>query len=190
VLVGLMIERATGHSLEHELDERIVRPLRLRDTSFPTRRAELPEPAARGYSLDLSPDGRPLPGTLRDRTRYSPSFAWASGNGVSSVRDLARFYRALLGGRLLTPELRREALRAVDTGQPGRGYGLGIERYDTPDGPFAGHDGDIVGFSVRVRSTLDGRHQAIVAVNAKFAPEAVEPALDAALEAAVHEAVR
>jgi hypothetical protein len=45
-----------------------------------------------------------------------------------------------------------------------------------------GHDGDVVGFSVRVCSSLDGRRQAIVAGNAKFAPEAVgQPAVDAAV---------
>ena len=73
----------------------------------------------------------------------------------------------------------------VATGRPGRRYGLGIERFDTARGPLVGHDGDVVGFSVRVRSSPDGRRQAIVAVNAKFAPEAVGPAVDAALDAAV-----
>ncbi|HYH89112.1 MAG TPA: serine hydrolase domain-containing protein [Solirubrobacteraceae bacterium] len=115
VLAGLMIERATGHTLAHELERRIVRPLRLRDTSFPVRSSAL---GARGYSLELGPDG-PIAGTRRDMTDYSPSFAWAGGNGVSTVRDVARFYRALLRGRLLAPRLLRQALAGVDTGKPG-----------------------------------------------------------------------
>ena len=184
-----MIERATGRSLERELADRILRPLRLRHTSFPVRTAALPAPASHGYSLDLDAHGRPQPGRLRDVSRYSPSFGWGSANGVSDVRDLARFYRALLDGRLLSPRLRQEALTTVDTGHPGRRYGLGVERLRTPMGTLAGHDGDIVGFSVRIRSSLDGRRQAIVAVNAKFAPGAVDPALDAALDATVRAAL-
>ncbi len=185
VLAALMIERASGHSLERELADRILRPLHLHHTSFPVRAAALPAPASRGYSLDLDGQGRPQPGRLRDVSEYSPSFGWGSGNGVSTVRDLARFYRALLDGRLLSPSLRQEALTTVDTGRPGRRYGLGVEQLLTPRGTLVGHDGDIVGFSVRVRSSMDGRQQAIVAVNAKFAPEAVDPALDAALDATV-----
>ena len=119
VLAGLMIERATGRRLGRELERRIVRPLRLRDTSFPVRGARLGRDAARGYSLDVGPQG-PIDGPLRDVTRYSPSFAWASGNGVSTVRDVARFYRGLLRGRLLSPRLLRAALETVSTGRPGR----------------------------------------------------------------------
>lgn len=185
VLAALMIERATGRSLEREITERIMRPLRLGHTSFPVREASLRPPFARGYSLAVDATGRPIPGDLREFSRYSPSFAWASGNGVSTVADVARFYAAVLDGRLLSRELRRQALTTVPTGRPDRRYGLGIERYGTRQGSLVGHDGDIVGFSVRVRSTPDGRRQAIVATNAKFAPEAVDSALDTALEAAI-----
>jgi len=156
VLTGLMIERATGRSLECELAERIVRPLGLRHTSFPVREARPGPRAAHGYSLDLDPSGQPVEGTLRDLTTYSPSFAWASGNGVSTVGDVARFYRALLGGELLTPDLMREALRAVPTGRPGRSYGLGLNIGDSLHGTLIGHDGDIAASrSWRSRAATD-----------------------------------
>ena len=184
VLAGLMIERATGRRLGRELERRIVRPLRLRDTSFPVRAARLGRDAARGYSLDVGPQG-PIDGPLRDVTRYSPSFAWASGNGVSTVRDVARFYRGLLRGRLLSPRLLRAALETVSTGRPGRRYGLGLNVDRTPRGTLVGHDGDIPGFSVQARSSRDGRRQAVLAVNVKFGPPAVDDALDAAMDSAL-----
>jgi D-alanyl-D-alanine carboxypeptidase len=187
VLVGLMIERATGDSLEHELERRILRPLRLRDTGFPVRAAGLGRGAARGYSLDVGPDG-PIAGPLRDVTRYSPSFAWAAGNGVSTLRDVARFYRALLRGRLLPSRLLHAALTTVPTGNPRRRYGLGLDVYDTPKGTLIGHDGDMPGFSVKALSSRDGRVQAVVATNAKFGPPAVDDAFDAAMDAAVNTA--
>jgi D-alanyl-D-alanine carboxypeptidase len=185
LLAGMMIERVTGHSLRDEIERRIVRPLRLRDTSFPVRATGLGGRAAHGYSLDLGADGRPVAGGLRDVTAYSPSFARASGNGVSSVRDVARFYGALLGGRLLRPRELRRALTTVPAGRPGRRAGLGLELRRTPHGMLAGHDGDILGFSVRALSSRDGRRQAVVAVNVMFAPPAVEEAFDAAMDAAL-----
>jgi D-alanyl-D-alanine carboxypeptidase len=185
LLVGMMIERVTGHRLRDELERRIVRPVHLRDTSFPVRSTGLGGRSARGYSLDLGADGRPVPGGLRDVTAYSPSFAWASGNGVSSVRDVARYYRALLGGRLLRPRELRRALTTVPTGRPGRRAGLGLEVRRTPHGLLAGHDGDILGFSIRALSSRDGRRQAVVAVNVKFAPAAVDDAFDEAMDAAL-----
>jgi D-alanyl-D-alanine carboxypeptidase len=182
----MIIERVTGRSLERELTDRIVRPLGLRHTSVPVRAPRLGRHAARGYSLDLGPDGRPARGTLRDVTIYSPSFAWASGNGVSTLGDAARFYRALLGGELLAPDLLREALAAVPTGRPGRSYGLGLNVRDSPYRTLVGHDGDVPGFSIVALSDRDGRRQAVVAVNMKFAP----PSVDAAFEAAVDAAAR
>ena len=182
VLVGLMIERASGRSLEHELHRRIVRPLHLRHTSFPVEEPSLGRHASRGYTLDLDGSGRPVPGPLRDITTYSPSFAWASGNGVSSVGDVARFFRALLRGRLLAPAQLRQALTTVPTGQEGRRAGLGIEVSDSPYGPLVGHEGDMLGFSTKALSSPDGRRQLVIAVNAKFAPDAVDDAFDAAAD--------
>jgi D-alanyl-D-alanine carboxypeptidase len=183
-LTGMMIEQVTGHSLGDELEDRIARPLGLRHTSFPVRDPGLGRRASRGYSLDVGPGGQPVEGTMRDVTVYSPSFAWASGNGVSTVGDVARFYRALLGGRLLAPGLLREALDAVPTGRPGRGYGLGLNVRDSPYGPLVGHDGDVPGFSIEALSDRHGRRQAVVAVNMKFAAPAVDAAFDEAVDAA------
>ncbi len=185
VLVGLMIEQATGHRLEDELQRRIVEPLGLRHTSFPVRSPRLGGRGARGYSLPLGPDGAPRPGALRDVTRLSPSFAWAAGNGVSTVGDMARLFGALLGGRLLPEAVLDQALTTVPTGRPGRRQGLGLELREGPHGALVGHDGDIPGYSIVVRSSRDGRRQAIVATNVKFATPRVDDALDEALDTAV-----
>jgi D-alanyl-D-alanine carboxypeptidase len=182
-LVGMMIERATGTTLEEELERRIVRPLHLRDTSFPVRETSIGVRAAHGYSLLPGPGG-PVPGTLRDVSRYSPSFAWASGNAISTVHDVARLWRALLGGELLRPQQLRAALETVPTGRQDRQQGLGLSVYDTPHGTLVGGDGDIPGFSVQALSSPGGERQAVVATNVKFGPPAVDDALDAAMDAA------
>jgi D-alanyl-D-alanine carboxypeptidase len=42
------------------------------------------------------------PARLVDVTAMDTSWGWAAGAMVSTTADLARFYRALLGGQLLT----------------------------------------------------------------------------------------
>jgi D-alanyl-D-alanine carboxypeptidase len=91
ILLGLIVEAATGNTLGQELDRRILRPLGLHDTYFPVNAAGLPSPKSRGYSVPLSPQGQLLAGPLLDVTIYNPSFAWAAGALISTFADLTRF---------------------------------------------------------------------------------------------------
>ena len=187
VLAGLIIEAVTGHSLGDELRRRIFRPLRLRDTSFPMHSPKPAGPHARGYSLDLDDELVAIEGPLRDVTVYDPSALWAAGNLVSTERDLARFFRALLGGRLLTRAALAEMKRAVEVA-PGIGYGLGLLVVDTPCGTLYGHDGGTPGFGNTMLSSADGSRQAGVMVNAEDAPAAVSEPRERALRQAIREA--
>ena len=141
-LIGLMIERVTGDTPRARARSADRAPAGAAAHELPRPLIGLGRHASRGYSLDFGPDG-PVAGTLRDLTDYSPSFAWAGGNGISTVRDVARFYRSLLRGRLLAPRLLRQALAGVETGRPGRRYGFGLELRDTPYGTLVGHEGDV-----------------------------------------------
>jgi D-alanyl-D-alanine carboxypeptidase len=138
-LLGLIIDRLTGRSWRHEITRRVVRPLRLTHTS-------LPAPG------DLSIDGAhahgyfPLDGKLVDLTRLDPSIAGAAGGSalVTTVQDLARFWDALLKGRLFR---HRATLKQMLTfgptpGEVTAGYGLGVEQYALPGGiALIGHLG-------------------------------------------------
>jgi CubicO group peptidase (beta-lactamase class C family) len=137
-VAGLLIERVTGTSVARQLQRRLIRPLGMRHTWFPTDTAALPPPRLRGYMpLDDQP-----PLVDADITRFNPSFFWASGALVSNVDDLDRFYDALFDGRLLPRRLLAEMLTPVDTGAPGAAYGLGLEIYTLPCGAVvAGHTG-------------------------------------------------
>ena len=106
MLAGLMIERVTGHRLGQELQRRIFTPLHLRDTSFPVNATVIPGRHPSGYAF--------VDGKLIDVTELNPSGTWAAGNMVSTVSDIARFWRALLGGKLLAPE----QLKAMKTTVP------------------------------------------------------------------------
>jgi D-alanyl-D-alanine carboxypeptidase len=187
VLAGLIVERVTGHRLGRELQRRIFGPLRLRDTSFPTEVPFLVGPHARGYSLQLDDQLNPIEGSLFDITVYNPSLAWGAGNIVSDVDDLARFFRALLGGRLLPAQLLGEMKTPVEIA-PGIGYGLGLFVVDSPCGPLYGHSGGIPGYSNVVFNSADGRRQIALMLNADAAPAAVSEPMDLAISEAIREA--
>jgi D-alanyl-D-alanine carboxypeptidase len=165
VLLGLIVEAATGNRLGQELHRRILRPLGLRDSFFPVNSPGIPGPKSRGYSLPLSPQGQVLNGPLLDITVYNPSWAWAAGNLISTLDDLTRFFRALLGGRLLPPRLLAAMTTTVPTPRPGIDWGLGLMVIERPGGRLLGHDGDIPGYDNIILSTPDGRRQFGVMIN-------------------------
>jgi D-alanyl-D-alanine carboxypeptidase len=179
-LAGLIVQAATGHKLGQELARRIFRPLGLRDTHFPVNRPTIPGRNARGYSIDPFAQE---PGPLLDFTVYNPSLAWAAGALVSTLADLHRFFRALLGGRLLPPRLLAAMTTPIDTGVPGFGYGLGVAVIQTPAGRVIGHDGAIPGFLNIVLSTEDGRRQLGLMMNEELATPAVSEAFNQVLNA-------
>jgi D-alanyl-D-alanine carboxypeptidase len=161
VLLGLIIEKATGTSLRQQLKARIFGPLHLRHTSFPITNPRIAGPHAHGYLLGAGPGGAPL-----DVTGLSPSWAWATGNIVSTVQDVARFYRALLRGRLLPPRLLRAMRTTVDTGQGFR-YGLGLAAVPLPcGGTVWGHQGGLAGYDNWALASRNGDDQAVMMINA------------------------
>jgi D-alanyl-D-alanine carboxypeptidase len=188
LLAGLMIEQASGRRLGGEIRRRILRPLRLDDTSFPISRASLPAPSVRGYSLDHDDRGRPVAGRLRDLTVYNPSAIWAGGNMVSDLDDITRFYRALLGGRLLSAARLAEMKGDGAPWVAGQRYGLGLHVIQTPCGPIFGHTGGVPGFSTFAFVSEDGRRQAGAMMNAEDAPALAGKRFDLAAQAAVREA--
>jgi D-alanyl-D-alanine carboxypeptidase len=169
VLAGLVAEAVTGQSLGDEMARRILRPLGLRHTYFPVDFPLLAGPHARGYSLALDDDLNPIEGPLLDFTVYNPSAIWAAGNLVSNEQDLARFFRALLGGELLPGALLAEMKRPFPV-FPGFGYGLGLFVIDSPCGTVFGHEGGVPGFGNWMLNSGNGSRQFGVMINAEDAP--------------------
>jgi CubicO group peptidase (beta-lactamase class C family) len=125
VLVGLIVERASGQPYASFLTERILAPLGLAATSAG---GPPPEPAARGYR-----DGAPV-------TPFDLAAMAGTGDIWSTAADLARFAAALHAGNLIT----NESLHAMltphapieddDEDLTTTGYGYGMFT-----GTFAGH---------------------------------------------------
>jgi D-alanyl-D-alanine carboxypeptidase len=161
VVLGLVIEAATGNTLEQELRERIFGPLALGATSFPAGTA-IEGRFAHGY---IGPHpGLPIPrGTLLDTSSIlNPSYAWAAGNMVSNAPDVATFFAALLKGTLLPAA----QLAEMKTGSAANeDYGLGLKTTYTACGKAIGHEGDFPGYRNAVWATPKGRRIAVAMVN-------------------------
>jgi len=157
ILLGLVVETATGATIDQALQQRLFQPLALTATSFPTS-TQIDGQRADGY---VGSSTLPRLRSLVDTSIVSPSLGWAAGEIVSTGDDLTSFYAALLGGRLLPPSL----LAAMKTAAPGVEYGLGLLQLDTHCGRVYGHEGDLLGYRTVVYASPDGTRVAIVMVN-------------------------
>jgi len=162
VLLGMIIQAATGHPVGQQLQARIFTPLGLRDTYLPYANPHLRTPYAHGYLL-----GQPGATGPADATVFGPSWAGAAGGIVSTAADLARFYTALLSGKLLPAAQLQQMMTTIPIpmGQ-GVGYGLGVESVPLPCGTAWGHTGDFPGYFGNAFTTTGGSSQAVVLVNA------------------------
>jgi len=160
VLLGLLVERRTGHMLRQEITTRILRPLGLHQTSFRLALVDI-----HGYMPPIR-DGivRARPG--RDTLYDDASWTWGSADLVSTAGDLARFYRALLGGRLLPHQL-LEAMLTPAVDRPNRlEYGFGLAIVRTPCGLAYGHTGNVLGYVSAVWNDRDAHRQVVIVANA------------------------
>ncbi|MEO7634166.1 MAG: serine hydrolase domain-containing protein [Sphingomicrobium sp.] len=93
VILGQVIERATGESMPSLYQRYLLGPSGLRDTKLPAN-AAIQAPALHAYMLDR--------GRYEDSIAWTPSWAWSYGGLTSTVRDLGRWGRIFGRGLLLT----------------------------------------------------------------------------------------
>ncbi len=180
VVLGMLIEKATGHGVAKEYERRIFKPLKLRNTSYVHPGTQIRGLHAHGY---LHPDEAGAP--LVDSTEQTVSWAQSAGAVISNPADLNTFTSALLGGRLLPARLLDAMLTATPTDATNtRFYGLGLRRYDLSCGTSVyGHTGTVQGFYTYAFSTRDGRRSLAAMANTSNRGQA-NTALGGTLEAA------
>ncbi|MFF4381491.1 serine hydrolase domain-containing protein [Kitasatospora sp. NPDC001547] len=157
-LLGMIIEKVTGRGYAQEITARILRPLGLNGTYFPGSATGIRGPHAHGYWT--VPEGpAPEDGSDRDVTVASVTWANSAGELISTLGDLNRFEKALLGGRLLPPALLKEMTTTTPIeveGVPTQlGYGLGLAAWQLSCGQVYGHDGSVPGYSTQLWGSGD-----------------------------------
>ena len=160
IMLGQIAEQASGRPIGDLLRDRIFKPAGLRATSFETD-PRIDGTYAHGYDT-LS--GK----TLRDVSVIDQTWAWSAGAIVSNADDLAHFYRALLQGRLLRPDLLATMQATVPMGAnmpSGFAYGAGIFTTPMPCGIAWGHNGSTPGYMTSVVASRDAARQVVLLIN-------------------------
>ena len=138
-ILGVVVEKTSGQSLDEALRARIFEPLRMRDTHFYLPPAKSDRLAAvYSATADGSLERAPSPGTGVGQGAYleGPRKAFSGGAGLlSTASDYARFLQMLLNGgelegaRILSPKS-VELMTADHLGtlefRDGQGFGLGV----------------------------------------------------------------
>jgi CubicO group peptidase (beta-lactamase class C family) len=135
VLLGLVIEKASGQTFSEFLRQRIFEPLGMRNTVAHVESRTVVPHRAFGYSHE---NGKWV------RTDQSPTSATLGDGGIySSIDDLVRWDAALYDDRLLRPESLAAAFApATPTDDPEIAYGFGWRI----TGETLWHSGESIGF--------------------------------------------
>ncbi|MBV6622956.1 MAG: serine hydrolase [Rivularia sp. (in: Bacteria)] len=157
LLLGMLIEAATGNSYQDEVNRLILEPLGLDNTYFVGD--DIPdERFVRGYGDLIGEDGSLGADGIYEDTRDSFSSlasTLSDGGIVSNSKDVARFSDALFSGKLLKPESINNMLSwsSIDEGEVevGSQYGNGVYEEPTPWGENWGHDGGTFGYISKMR---------------------------------------
>ncbi|MEA2579482.1 MAG: hypothetical protein QOE83_374 [Actinomycetota bacterium] len=122
VVLSLIAERASGIGYHDLVRERVTEPAGLADTGF-WRTDELPGDHAIAY---LHASG------LRSNSLHLPVLGSGDGGISSTAADLASFWSALFGGRIVPAELVAEMTRPrSDWPEEDRRFGLGFHLHRT-----------------------------------------------------------
>ncbi|QLE75708.1 beta-lactamase family protein [Streptomyces rectiverticillatus] len=184
IVLGMLIEKVTGHELADELRRQVLEPAGMTRTFLPLTDPQLHGPHATGYYLPAGADPQD-PGALRPITRINPSFAWAAYGLVSDARDVNRFYQALFGGRLVRPASLEQMRTGVATQQAPvfPRYGLGLESAGLTCGEMWGGTGSIPGYETFAFADRDGTRRMILSINVQRNDPEVEDMILAGLGA-------
>lgn len=155
VLAGQVIQAVTGNPWYVEVDNRIIKPLKLQDTSYPGATSTLPEPFAHAYNIwSSSPSNR----IYSDTTEHNMTWAGAAGGLITTTTDENKFFSALLSGKILAPAQLAQMKTTVEI-DSNTSYGLGIVYSKMNCSGIDGlwwHNGQTFGSNTWVGTTADG----------------------------------
>ena len=187
IMVGLLVEAATGRPYNKLMQNEIYEPVGIRNTSLPDTLA-MPKGYMHGY--DRNDQGR-----FEDVSKFiNPALAWASGGIVSTPADVNDFFRAYVGGDLFSSKVARSQNRDVRgrSSPPGPGRNdatLGLFRYRTRCGTVYGHTGSYPGYRLFAASSANAKRSVVFSVNSQIVPGEGSPRVSGLIRRAQADAV-
>ncbi|HKS06860.1 MAG TPA: serine hydrolase domain-containing protein [Gemmatimonadaceae bacterium] len=155
MVLGIILEKITGATMNGEIQRRVVGPLKLTQT-VPNASARVPG-IVQGYAGANNPFGGTDAMLTNGAFAFNPAFEWAGGGWSSTTADLVRWAKALYEWKVFDASLSSRFLdgAAARLGQGAR-YGLGVIMM--PASPIApalgesiGHSGFFPGYQTEMR---------------------------------------
>jgi D-alanyl-D-alanine carboxypeptidase len=147
VMLGMIIQKVTGKSLEQLFNENFIFPLNLKNTSFCSKN-NLEMDNIRGYIGD----------TLSENTQWP--LTYATGPFISTPTDIILLYNYLLSGHFLSDSSMNSMLSEMNIWlyDPNAYYGKGISIFkDLPSGIYLGHTGGVGSFKTCVFYNIENK---------------------------------
>ncbi|MFE9878257.1 serine hydrolase domain-containing protein [Streptomyces sp. NPDC005784] len=148
-ILGMLIEKVTGHSYAREAARRILGPAGMRQTYFPGTDPYIHGPHNRGYQAVPRPDGTTA---FMDVTDWKQADRWAAGDMISTTADLERLITRLSGGDLV-PARQLEEMFTVPPGIEGADMSAGLQRFEYGGTVYWLKSGARYGYSTVVAAT-------------------------------------
>jgi D-alanyl-D-alanine carboxypeptidase len=120
LLLGLIIETLTHDTAQHQIEKRLLGPLKLTSTTFPTEEIGMPAPYSHGFGLDKDKNWEDVTVTL------PPMLTWTAGVMISDMADMKIWVKDYVTGKTNSAATQKERLACVPTGKPAMEFGLGI----------------------------------------------------------------
>ena len=137
ILIGMVIEAVTHNTVAAEIENRILKPLHLTNTSYPVTDPGMPSPYTHGYMLNAK-------GGWDDETvALNPAVSGAAGVMISDAADMRRWVKLYTTTGMVSPASQKARLSCIAV--PGRngGFGIGIGC----SAGWLGYTGGITGYN-------------------------------------------
>ena len=164
ILLGQVVERASGELLGAHMRRRIFTPLGLKRTYYMADEHG-PRPSMRGYAqAHWGGD---------DVTELETYRLFGPGGGiVSNSAEMLRVLSAVIDGELLPAEWHERMLSEIAWDSAGTaGMSLGLQHYRRDWGSFRGHGGNTHGYTAGMWQFPDDDLQLVFGVNRAFVKE-------------------
>ena len=148
IILGYIIEKVTGNTYYSELEKRVLKPLKLTETT-PANKREL-KGLVPGYSDLDAPFNIYGKVVANGKYFFNPQMEWTGGGLISTSADLAVWAKRLYEGKFLSKTSLKKMLTPVSmkTGKPDKeGYGLGVFVWSSDFGAVYGHSGFVPGYN-------------------------------------------
>ncbi len=146
IVLGMIIEKVTGRKFYTEAANRILKPLKLKNTK-PQNKREI-KGLTQGYAGDENPFGGKDKVLENGKFIVNPQFEWTGGGFVTNSKDLARWAKLMYEGKAFDATLLPQFFEGVSAPMLGKEtkYGLGVIIRPTRAGLTYGHSGFFPGY--------------------------------------------